>query len=151
VKIHNIVISAFSNREDAEKTKQCIAKILPSGSGEKIKIEEREIEPETDGGIFVKSLREVKVKLTNQKLINDFLKNLLKNLDTVDREKLKKEIEKRMDDNCNFYIRLSKDDAMNGIFTLQPKDPIHVKIKVATFPVKKEAGVKVMGEILDGK
>lgn len=63
---------------------------------------------------------------------------------------LRNDLDDRLDDDCNLYLRLSKQSAARerlGMATTD--DVIRVKAKVAAYPAKPEAARETLGEYLD--
>ena len=145
--IHSIRIKAFSNEDEVNNVRQSIYNILPDGSRDK-EIKESKIEPESDACVFTEQLRVLELNLNRQGDIKSFTNTLLGKLKKYDKEKLSSEITNRIDDDCNFYIRLSKKDAMDKKFKLWDDDPIQIKIKIATFPKNKNNAIEMAMELL---
>ena len=56
--------------------------------------------------------------------------------------------EDRLDEECNFFIRLDKEKLMNGeCWITDSGDCYHIKISVAAFPKKKERAKQVVEQI----
>jgi RNA binding exosome subunit len=54
-----------------------------------------------------------------------------------------------LDEHKSLYVRLSKQELLNGVPVLSPIDPIRVKVKPRSFMMKGDAGVfyaRLMGE-----
>ena len=53
-----------------------------------------------------------------------------------------------MDENGNLFLRLSKEKALDDEWEiLDGGDSIHLKIKIAAYPAKKEVAIKKISEI----
>ncbi|WP_455278016.1 RNA-binding domain-containing protein [[Eubacterium] cellulosolvens] len=61
------------------------------------------------------------------------LENVFQLMDQAEKDKLKLEFENFLDDKENLYIRLDKQEAFGGTFTLASKDPVRLKIKTAVW------------------
>ncbi len=147
VKVHHITVCAYARPEDALKARAQLTGVLPKDT----KVEETILEPEGEGEVFTKELVELKAKLTRQPEIREFTKRLFAGLDGYDRERLAGSLEDRVDDECVFYLRLSKTEAAEGNFVLESKDCIHVACKMAAYPARKEAAVAAARGLLDGQ
>jgi RNA binding exosome subunit len=146
VKIHHISVSTFSAKEDLEGLRQILTKLLPKD----VVLAEKIIEPEEDGGVFTQELIELNARISKQKDIRAFTKKIFDSLDEYDMCKLKDNIRDFVDDNCNFYLRLSKDELASGNIVLETKDSIHIIFKVAAYPAKKDNAVKIVGGLMSG-
>ena len=147
LKVHSIRLRAFSHKNEVNHVKQAIYNILPDEFKEK-QIKESEVEPESDAGIFIESLKVLEISLNKQADIKTFISNLLEKLKKSDKEKLFNEISNRIDEECNFYIRLSKKDAMNKKFIMESNDSIQIKIKIAAFPKNKNTAIEILKGLL---
>jgi len=140
-------VSAYARPDDALKLRAQLAGILPKDTG----VEETILEPEKEGEVFTKELVELKARLTKQLDIKEFSKRLFAGLDGYDRERLAAGLDDRVDDECVFYLRLSKTEAAEGNFVLESKDCIHVAYKMAAYPAKKEVAVALVRGLLNGQ
>ena len=74
----------------------------------------------------------------------DFLKD---RLPEADLKELIKELPERVDEDCTFYLRLSKQDAFLGdVRITYAEDAIALKAKLAAYPAKYELGLKLIRE-----
>ena len=70
-------------------------------------------------------------------------------LESVDLEKLNNDLERKMDEKGNWFLRFDKSDALDEKFTILDKgDAIHLKIKIAAFPAKKQIAVDKVREAI---
>jgi RNA binding exosome subunit len=69
------------------------------------------------------------LNIVNEHEIKWVLENLFRLMDKAQRDKLILEFENFIDDEQNLYIRLDKQEAFGGKFTLTSKDPVRLKIK----------------------
>ena len=124
--------------------RETLAKILPADAT----VEEVVYEPESEGEVFTSELFEVKSRLENQGGIKEFTSRIFNGLDGYDRRRVLDNLADYVGEDCNLYLRLSKTEAEAGSIVLESKDSIHVKIKIAAFPAKKETAVEVAREII---
>jgi len=90
--------------------------------------------------------------IDKKRYLKDFLNNLFEELGTDEIIKLYDDIDKKMDDQCNLFLRLSKEDAIDEDWhIIDNGDSIHLKIKVEAYPAKKEIAVKNMKEFIKEK
>ena len=144
MKIHYILATAYC----PPKEKGELVKTLKTLLAEDARIEEKTIEPEPVGGVFTKELVELTLTVKRQKQIRKLLDKVLNGLDEYDRSKLFDEAERYVDSGCNFYLRLSKEEAGKGHIVLENSDPIHLRFKIASYPASKGKAVKSLREHL---
>lgn len=70
-------------------------------------------------------------KIKNKEIIQALIQNLASNLTTLDKEILRREINRYVEKG-NLYIRLDKQGAFHGEFKLHGVDPIHLRIRFKT-------------------
>jgi RNA binding exosome subunit len=86
--------------------------------------------------VFIKEKRRAKEFFS--KLSADALEEIIASLD------------KRMDDDCNLYLRLDKQEAYLGIMKLTSSDDaIAIRAKVESYPKKRETAMKSATEFLE--
>ena len=62
--------------------------------------------------------------------------------------KLYDDLDRKMDEKGNLFLRLSKEKALDEEWEiLDGGDSIHLKIKIAAYPAKKEVAIKKISEI----
>ncbi len=138
--IHNIKFRVFVyENEDVEELSQAILNILPEAE-----IEAEEAEGLTEDKIIILS------GVVSKKRYTKAFFNLL--LESVDLDKLNDDLERKIDEKGNWFLRFDKADAIDEKLTIKDSgDSIHLKIKIAAYPAKKEIAVeKVREAILDG-
>ncbi len=78
--------------------------------------------------------------------MKDFLANLME-IDKSQLLKLYDDLERKMDEKGNLFLRFSKEDALEEQWTiLDGGDSIHLKVKIAAYPAKKEIALKNIKE-----
>ena len=138
--IHNIKFRAFVyENESVDEISQAILNILP----------EAEIEAEDAEGLLEDKIIILSGIVSKKRYTKTFFNTLL---DWTDLEKLNSDLERKMDEKGNWFLRFDKQDALDEKWTiLDSGDSIHLKIKIAAFPAKKEIAVeKVREAILNG-
>jgi Predicted exosome subunit len=86
-----------------------------------------------------------RTELTKQKSFNTVFEKFGKELI----EKILDNIEKKIDDDCVFYLRLDKQKLVEGIYKIAHHgDVISLTGKVVSHPARKEIAVKNMSEFL---
>lgn len=132
--INYVMVRGFCLPEDAESLKQTLKLILPDGIG----VISGDVEAEGEAGIFTKRLTELSARIDGGKMGIMFIKSIMGGLDEYDRNWLRENALNCIDDDCNMYIRLSKEDARMGRYVLESRDCIHVRLKLAAYPKKRE-------------
>ena len=79
--------------------------------------------------------------ISKKRHTKEFLNNLL----SIDRNQLKKlynDLERKMDEKGNLFLRFSKEKALDEQWEiLDGGDSIHLKVKIAAYPAKKEVAL----------
>ena len=102
-----------------------INKILESFE-EMFEIKENEFSKTNLTGHFENPITMLNVKITKKKAEN-FISKLVSNLSTVEIDEIINDLEKRIQ-NSTLYLRLGKQELIEGSMTLKDKDSIKVKI-----------------------
>ena len=134
--IHNIKFRVFVyENEDVDELSQAILNILP----------EAEIEAEEAEGLTEDKIIILSGTVSKKRYTKEFF-NLL--LESVDLDKLNDDLERKMDEKGNWFLRFDKEDAIDEKMTIKDSgDSIHLKIKIAAYPAKKEVAIKKISEI----
>ena len=136
--IHNIKFRAFVyENESIDEITQSILNILP----------EAEIEAEEAEGLLEDKIIILSGVVSKKRYTKTFFKILL---DSVDLEKLNDDLELKIDEKGNWFLRFDKDDALDEKWTILDKgDAIHLKVKIAAFPAKKQIAVDKVREAIE--
>ena len=135
--IHNIKFRAFVYEDESiDDISQAILNILPEAE-----IEAEEAEGMLDDKIIILSGRVSKKRYTKT-----FFNTLI---EWTDSDKLNEDLERKMDEKGNWFLRFDKEDALDEIWTVKDSgDAIHLKIKIAAFPAKKEIALDKVREAI---
>lgn len=135
--IHNIKFRAFVyENEDVDEISQAILNILP----------EAEIEAEEAEGILEDKIIILSGTVSKKRYTKTFFNTLL---NWTDLEKLNDDLERKMDEKGNWFLRFDKEDALDEKWTiLDSGDSIHLKIKIAAYPAKKQIAVDKVREAI---
>ena len=89
------------------------------------------------------------VALTKEKHTKQFLDNLIKNIDEEQRKLILDQLESRLDDNLDFFLRFDKDEYLKNdkLKLTDSGNCFHIKISVAAFPKKREIAVDIVKSI----
>jgi len=136
--IHNIKFRAFVyENESIDEITQSILNILP----------EAEIEAEEAEGLLEDKIIILSGVVSKKRYTKTFLKTLM---DSVDLEKLNDDLELKIDEKGNWFLRFDKADALDEKWTILDKgDAIHLKVKIAAFPAKKQIAVDKVREAIE--
>ena len=136
--IHNIKFRAFVyENESIDEITQSILNILP----------EAEIEAEEAEGLLEDKIIILSGVVSKKRYTKTFFKTLM---DSVDLEKLNDDLELKIDEKGNWFLRFDKDDALDEKWTiLDNGDAIHLKVKIAAFPAKKQIAVDKVREAIE--
>ncbi|MCQ2964090.1 MAG: exosome protein [archaeon] len=154
--IHNIRYRVFVyENEDLDLITDALLNILPSA----------EVEAEEVEGLLEEPMVILSGMVSKKRHTKEFLNNLLA-IDKNQLSKLYNDLDKKMDEKGNLFLRFSKDfkvlesgennqsendsdDAidLNQWKILDGGDSIHLKIKVAAYPAKKEVALKILDEV----
>ena len=136
--IYNIKFRAFVYKnESVDEISQAILNLLP----------EAEIEAEEAEGLLEDKILILTGVVSKKRYTKDFFNKLLQ---STDLEKLNNDLEQKMDEKGNWFLRFDKNDALDEKLTVLDKgDSIHLKVKIAAFPAKKQIGVDKVREAID--
>ena len=136
--IHNISYRVFVyGTENEEKVKEAVQTLFPNSH------------PQTDTteGYFKNPVLILHDKITKNPEIKEFV-NILKQIDATSKKRLRSELENKMDERGNLFLRFDKQRAYLGdLKIIEHGDAIHVKINVAAYPAKKENAIEVAKDI----
>jgi len=106
---------------------------------------ELELEISNAEGYYGNPIEILEGKISKNNEMNKFFKNLP--LEVI--QKLRRELDKRIDDRCNFFFRIDKGKAYEGEFVLtEGGNSIRIRARVESYPSKKETAVEKMNEYL---
>ena len=135
--IHNIKFRAFVyDDESVDEISQAILNILP----------EAEIEAEEAEGMLDDKIIILSGTVSKKRYTKTFFNTLL---DWTDLNKLNDDLERKIDEKGNWFLKFDKQDALDEKWTiLDSGDSIHLKIKIAAYPAKKEIAVGKVREAI---
>ncbi len=137
--IHNISYRAFVyGTENVEKVKRAIKTLFPNSL----------IQSEVTEGHYKTPVLILHDKINKKQDIKNFIKNL-NNIRSYDKKGILKDLDKKMDDKGNFFLRFDKQKAYQGeLEVVEHGDSIHVKIKMAAYPAKKDIAMELVRKLL---
>ncbi|CDG64652.1 MAG: RNA-binding protein [Methanobacterium sp.] len=138
--IHNLSYRAFVyGTENEEKVREAISNLLPSAPIEKEIIE----------GYYHNPVVILQGKITKKREIKIFLEKL-STLKPSAKKRILRELENRIDERGNFFLRFDKQRAYLGdLKVVEHGDAIHLKLKIAAYPARKEEALKVARQIFE--
>ena len=140
--IHNISYRVFVyGTENEEKVRETVKNLFPNSHPQEEIIE----------GYFKNTVLLLHDKIEKNRQIKDFIK-ILESLDPSTKKRVINELDKKMDEKGNLFLRFDKQRAYLGNFKIiEHGDAVHVKIKIAAYPAKKENAMKVAMKIFGGE
>ena len=141
--IHYILFRTQAHAtEDVSRVVEALEHVLPP---------ETEIEREETKGYFDNPITILKARL-EKKAAESYMKFLRDSLPAEDYAELRKELPQRVSEDCNFYLRLSKQDAFLGdVRITYAEDAILIRAKIAAYPAKYELALEQVRGYFDAK
>ncbi len=133
--------------EDEEKIKERLRSLFPFVlEDEKIELSSKAAE-----GLEHKRILVFTVLLKKDRHINAFIKNLFRQLDSEKKDILIKQLDSRIDDHLNFFLRFDKDRLLddNVLWLTDSGNCFHLRIGIASYPSNKFAAKKTMQNIIN--
>lgn len=145
MKVLNIRVKAYVRQQEKEDLVKVLEKFLPDD----VEVTVEELAPEKEGGVFTHMLYKIAANLSKNKDVKELTEKILAGLSDKDKQKLSAELDKRVDKDCNLYIRLSKGKLADEKIVLRSNESVQVKLKVAAYPAIKDNALKVCGQLLN--
>ncbi|MEE9525315.1 MAG: RNA-binding domain-containing protein [Candidatus Woesearchaeota archaeon] len=138
----------IKEEEDFDKIKKSLLELIPFDL-EKEKVELKE---ELVQGFDEKEIKILRFVLDKNRHIEAFLNNLNEKLFEETKERILSYAESRLDDDCNFFLRFSKEKWVEEklLWLTDQGNCFHIKMNVAAFPKKKEIAMKIIRNIFKG-
>jgi RNA-binding protein len=135
--IHNISYRTFVyGTENEEKVRKAVKTLFPNSLPQK----------EYTEGYYRNSVLILNDKINRNRDIKDFIQ-MIENLESV-RIEILNELDKKMDDKGNLFLRFDKQKAYLGELKITKQgDSIHLKIKMAAYPAKKTPALKIARQL----
>lgn len=136
--IHNISYRVFVyGTENEEKVREAVKTLFPNSHPQ----------VEATEGYFKNPVLILRDKIGKKRETKDFIK-ILQNLDSSTKKRILNELDIKMDEKGNLFLRFDKQRAYLGdLKIIEHGDAIHVKIKIAAYPAKKEKAMELAREI----
>ena len=139
--IHNISYRTFVyGTEDEEKVITAISYLFSNS------LPEKSINEDHFGNKIIVLTDTITKKRTNK----DIIAFLNENLSEEDKNTIKNELNRRMDDKGNLFLRFDKQLAFDEKLKLTYSgNAIHIRIKIASYPVSKENAIEVAKKLFN--
>jgi RNA-binding protein len=136
--IHNISYRVFVyGTENEDKVGESLRTIFLEASPQR----------EVTEGYYNNPVTILSQKFSKKREISDFIKKL-NEMDDNEKTNVLNELDRKMDDKGNLFLRFHKQEAFKGNWkVVEHGDSIHIKIKIAAYPAKKEGAIKIAREI----
>ena len=138
--IHNISYRAFVyGTENKEKVLESIKTLFPNSSPQ----------CEATEGYYKNPVLILSNKIDKKREIKDFVEKLSKMNDPT-RKRIIHQLENKMDDSGNLFLRFDKQRAYQGdLKVVEHGDSIHLKIKIAAYPAKKKVALEIARKLFE--
>lgn len=148
--VHNVEISVFV-REEETNLEQIREKLLSlvdlDLEKENIQLSQEEVTGAEDNKIEI-----LKIKLEKERHVNKFIFDLIGKLSEDQKDMVISQIDSRVDEECNFFIRLDKEKLLNGEYGITDSgNCFHIKFLIAAYPAKKEIAKDIVGRMITSK
>ena len=136
--IHNLSYRAFVyGTENEEKVREALFTLLPTAQPIK----------EITEGYHKNQVIILQGKITKKRETKDFLEKL-GSLKPPSKKRILRELEDKMDDRGNLFLRFDKQRAYLGdLKIVEHGDSLHLKLKIAAYPARKEEALKIARQI----
>ncbi|MEJ2248513.1 MAG: RNA-binding domain-containing protein [Candidatus Lokiarchaeota archaeon] len=138
---HSIILELFVHpEEDQNKIIEKLLSLIPFD----IKEEKVALKRKSTFGFNQERIIVLSVTLTKKRHIEEFLENFIKRIGDHTKKTMSKEIDRRLDNKFNFYIRLDKQKLVDQgeLEITEAGDCIYIKVKIAVFPQKRDKAIQ---------
>ena len=145
---HQIKTKVFSYEKNNDDNKLILDKLMQlfpfNLEDEKIELNKKNVLGLNENKITI-----FEVILKKEKHISKFLENLIKNIDDKDKKIISSQIESRLDNNLDFFLRFDKDEYLknNKLKLTDSGNCFHIEMSVAAFPKKRELALGIVKEV----
>ncbi|MBZ2165619.1 RNA-binding protein [Methanobacterium spitsbergense] len=138
--IHNLSYRAFVyGTENKEKVLESIKTLFPNSLPQ----------CEATEGYYKNPVLILSNKIDKKREIKDFVEKLSKMNDPT-RKRILHQLENKMDDSGNLFLRFDKQRAYQGdLKVVEHGDSIHLKIKIAAYPAKKKVALEIARKLFE--
>lgn len=145
---HQIKAKVFSYEKNNEDDKVVLNKFLELFPFD-LKDEKIELKKSNAVGFGERNIAIFEVTLEREKHTSQFIYNLIKNLNDEQKKLILAQLESRLDDNLDFFLRLDKSEYLknNKLKLTDSGNCFHIMISVAAFPRKREIALGILKNI----
>jgi len=127
--------------EDEQKVLTVLQALLP----ERVEVQRKKLR-----GHYGNPISAFTASVKQRKLLREFWARVAAKLSASELEKLGRVTQEMMDETCHLYLRFDKQLACAGELTLtESGDALHVELKVAAYPAKREVATKLVREFIE--
>lgn len=142
---HQIKTKVFSYEKNNEDNKLILDKFLEffpfNLNDEKIELKKTEAE-----GFHEKKIAVFEVILNKERHIKRFLENLNQKLGNEEKNRIISQLDLRLDDNLDFFLRFDKDEYLknNKLSLTDSGNCFHISMSIAAFPKKRDSALRIV-------
>jgi hypothetical protein len=137
----SVVIEALVHATEAEPKVLAAVQLLAP--------KEVPVEREHLSGYHGNPIVVLRAKIKKRGELKELWEKLMVNLEDGEREKIKRNLQEKVDERCRFHLRFDKQKATEGKLVLADSgDIIHLTAKVEAFPAKPEVAVERVREFI---
>ena len=143
---NSIKLTVFAKQEEnQEKIKSTLLSLIPFN----LEQENLQISQQTATGFNENKIIIFEILLEKERHIQSFLDNLLQNLSQEAKQLILKQAESRLGNECNFFLRFSKDKLINEneIWLTDQGNCFHIKINIAAFPKNRDIALEIIRNV----
>jgi len=145
---HHIKLSVFVKIDEGEDEAKIRAGLLSLIPFDLVK-EKVPLNIQTAKGFEDHKIRIYEIDLTKDRHIKEFLVSFISHLTEDQKQLLLRQVESRLDEENNFFIRLDKNKLQLGVrYIVDHGNCYHTKMSIAAFPTNRENAKTTVGEIL---
>ena len=134
--------------EDPEKVRSALKLLLPP-KGRLAKKDSITVHETITTGYHANPIIVMEAELKQNKDCKYLVDRIREHLGPAGISQLAAELENRVDDNCNLYIRFNKQEAYLGkLMTTTKSDSILVRIKIKAYPARPEKAIQIARSLL---
>ena len=106
-------------------------------------------EEDTALGLNEREIKIYKMRLEKERHVKKFIDDLLSKFSSEQKETPLRQLGSRIDNECNFFIRLEKSKLIDGEYQITDSGYcFHIKMAVAAYPATKEKAIEVVKQLL---
>ena len=135
---HRLQLEAFCHAtEDVAKVKEAVLNVLPSDMMEKAEFTEQKTE-----GSFGNEILILRLEYEKQGDMRKIIENIRQRIPKDDLSEF--DIEEHVSDDSEVWLLFDKQEAYKGKLSLDGRDTIQLRGKIATFPASRKKAVEMM-------